>query len=112
MKILSQDSFTGVTSNIMSLGVLENGHLISSSYNGEIFLWDVNKYKLAFKFSVNEPILTMTLLNDNYLAVSASNMIKIWDINLFKFNKTLTGHVDLIYQLIFDEERLFVECLS
>lgn len=101
-KLFIKGSFTGITSNIMSLDVLDNGYLASASYNGEVFLWDTNRYELYQKNSTQNPILSMVALPDNFIAFSSNFVISIWDFNINKFypNKTLNGHTGLVNHLI------------
>jgi WD40 repeat protein len=72
---------------------------VSASHDGDIFLWDTNRYELITKISTNEPIVTMIGLKDNLIAFSSNDKINIWDINKFKSSEILIGHTCYVYHL-------------
>ena len=105
------DYFSAHTDAVVSLAVLQNGYLVSSSQGGEIKIWNATFSYHALKQTIKNPTFAWSLaeLKNGYLACGLDDgTIKIWNIVNGSEVSTLTGHFGSVNTLaIFGDSYLF-----
>jgi WD40 repeat protein len=83
-------------------------HIASGNENGEINVWDINENKLIFTIkNIINPVISSTTSYDGKLLASIyynDSNIKLWDTESFKLVKTLDGHSNEIFSIIFSND--------
>jgi WD40 repeat protein len=105
------DYFSAHTDAVVSLAVLQNGYLVSSSQGGEIKIWNATFSYHALKQTIKNPTFAWSLaeLKNGYLACGLDDgTIRIWNIVNGSEVSTLTGHFGSVNTLaIFGDSYLF-----
>ncbi|SOV18029.1 conserved Plasmodium protein, unknown function [Plasmodium gaboni] len=88
--------------NITSLLLYNNNdtdYLISSSYDGFIFFYDISKKKHTNKLEIQEPIEYIYVFEKEYLILSVRNVIKFYSITDFKYIKDIVISTKTIFYI-------------
>ncbi|ETW28340.1 hypothetical protein PFFCH_04248 [Plasmodium falciparum FCH/4] len=88
--------------NITSLILYNNNdtdYLISSSYDGFIYFYDIIKKKHTNKLEIQEPIECIYIFEKEYLILSVRNVIKFYSITNFKYIKDIVISTKTIFYI-------------
>ncbi|ETB56417.1 hypothetical protein, variant 1 [Plasmodium yoelii 17X] len=77
----------------------EDNYLISSSYDGYIYFYNLNKNESPNKLELKSPIEYIHIYKDKYIFVAVKNVIKIYSLENFDFIKDITITAKTIYFL-------------
>ncbi|GAW82054.1 hypothetical protein, conserved [Plasmodium gonderi] len=66
-----------------------NSHLISSSYDGYVYFYDLNLNKNINKIELEEPIECLNIFKNEYIVLSVKNVIKFYTLEKLEFVKDL-----------------------
>ena len=86
----------GHTNTVRSLCEMNNGNLISGSYDQTIKIWNINEEKCLKTIEPKSDfVFALVLLDDMKLACGfENNTIQIWNLNNYSCIQTLTEHID------------------
>lgn len=97
-------------SSVVCLIKLNKNHLVSSSSDNTIKVWNLDQNKCTKTF--NELSRSLVKLSDNqFLSGSQYGSIKLWDINMDKCLNQFESHSELIGLFVLDNDR-FISCLA
>lgn len=77
----------------------EDNYLISSSYDGYIYFYNLNKNESTNKLEIKSPIEYIYIYKDKYIFVAVKNVIKIYSLENIEFIKDITITTKTIYFL-------------
>ena len=104
-----QDTLSGHNKNITCLELLSKNKLISGSEDKTIKIWDIKKSDCICTITGNyEKIDSISVLNENTIAVGAFNTIRIFNTENKKELYSLVGHEKSICSLIKINENLLI----
>ena len=87
----------GHSDTVTYVSQLEDGRLLSSSYDKTVKLWKQNDNKFIFEHSFeghdNFVVKVIPLTNNRIASCSKDKKIKIWNVNTKELEATLLGHV-------------------
>ena len=83
---------------INGLNILENGNILSYSYDSTLRIWDKDSYEcIAVLEDHNDVINGIKVLdNQNILSFSADNTMRVWDKKSYQCVAVLKSHTDII----------------
>lgn len=93
---------SGHTAPVVDLKLLNNNQIISSSGDGTIKIWDINKKSLNRTLTGHTaPVRCVIILNNGYAASgSVDKLIFIWNPYTWSIDRTISGNTQGVYSLI------------
>ena len=82
--------------DVFSINVLENGHLISSSSDNKLKVWNPADGVCLKTIDLTDSALNFQVLSGNRVACESENQIKIWNLTDDRCIQTLKGHTNSI----------------
>ncbi|SBT39635.1 U3 small nucleolar RNA-associated protein 15, putative (UTP15) [Plasmodium ovale wallikeri] len=80
-------------------GENESDYLISSSYDGCVYLYDLSSNANANKLELGEPIEDVIIFKDKYLVLAVTNIIKLYTLEKLELVKDITISTKTIFYL-------------